>query len=59
MPLAFIEVKKPNNQEGITAEFQRINTIFANKRFWHKKSPPKWTNRKLNILNPRRWVLPV
>lgn len=27
MPLAFIEVKKPNNREGIIAERDRINTI--------------------------------
>ena len=33
MPLAFIEVKKPNNQEGILAERERINTRFKNKTF--------------------------
>ncbi len=33
LPLAFIEVKKPNNQEGIQAEFKRINTRFQNKKF--------------------------
>lgn len=33
MPLAFIEVKKPNNQEGILAERDRINTRFKNKKF--------------------------
>ncbi len=33
MPLAFIEVKKPNNQEGILAERDRINTRFINKKF--------------------------
>jgi len=33
MPLAFIEVKKPNNQEGILAERERINTRFQNKKF--------------------------
>ncbi len=34
MPLAFIEVKKPNNQEGVLAERDRINTRFKNKKFW-------------------------
>ncbi len=33
MPLAFIEVKKPNNQEGILAERDRINIRFKNKKF--------------------------
>lgn len=33
MPLAFIEVKKPNNEEGILAERDRINTRFKNKKF--------------------------
>ncbi|MCX6807271.1 MAG: DEAD/DEAH box helicase family protein [Patescibacteria group bacterium] len=33
MPLAFIEVKKPNNREGILAERNRINIRFANEKF--------------------------
>jgi type I restriction enzyme R subunit len=33
IPLAFIEVKKPNNQEGILAERDRINVRFKNKKF--------------------------
>jgi type I restriction enzyme R subunit len=33
MPLAFIEVKKPNNKDGILAERDRINTRFQNKKF--------------------------
>tara|TARA_B100000745_G_scaffold300167_1_gene253074 strand:+ start:341 stop:3340 length:3000 start_codon:yes stop_codon:yes gene_type:complete len=33
MPLAFIEVKKPNNKEGILAERNRINTRFQNHKF--------------------------
>ena len=33
MPLVFIEVKKPNNREGILAERDRINTRFKNKKF--------------------------
>ena len=33
MPLGFIEVKKPNNQEGILAERDRINIRFKNKKF--------------------------
>ena len=33
MPLAFIEVKKPNNHEGILQERDRINTRFKNKKF--------------------------
>lgn len=35
MPLVFIEVKKPNNREGILAERKRINRRFQNKKF-HK-----------------------
>ena len=35
MPLAFIEVKKPNNLEGIRAEHKRIQTRFENKKFRH------------------------
>lgn len=33
MPLVFIEVKKPNNQEGVLAERDRINTRFKNTKF--------------------------
>ncbi|NOZ45165.1 MAG: type I restriction endonuclease subunit R [Chlorobi bacterium] len=33
MPLVFIEVKKPNNRDGILAERDRINTRFQNKKF--------------------------
>ncbi|MGV8944873.1 MAG: type I restriction endonuclease subunit R [Lutibacter sp.] len=33
MPLVFIEVKKPNNKDGILAERDRINTRFQNKKF--------------------------
>ena len=33
MPLVFIEVKKPNNPEGVLAERNRINTRFQNKKF--------------------------
>ena len=33
LPLVFIEVKKPNNQDGILAERKRINTRFQNKKF--------------------------
>lgn len=33
MPLVFIEVKKPNNKEGILAERNRINTRFENSKF--------------------------
>src|SRR3989344_5757441 len=33
MPLIFIEVKKPNNQEGILAERNRINARFKNPKF--------------------------
>ena len=35
MPLAFIEVKKPHNPEGVLAERNRINTRFQNKKFRH------------------------
>ena len=33
MPLVFIEVKKPNNRDGILAERIRINDRFSNKKF--------------------------
>lgn len=33
LPLAFIEVKKPNNHDGMLAERERINTRFRNKAF--------------------------
>ncbi|MDC6466467.1 DEAD/DEAH box helicase family protein, partial [Flavobacteriaceae bacterium] len=33
MPLVFIEVKKPNNLEGIQAEHKRIRQRFENKKF--------------------------
>ena len=33
MPLSFIEVKKPNNRDGIIAERERINRRFQNKKF--------------------------
>ncbi len=33
MPLVFIEVKKPNNRDGILAEHKRIQTRFKNKKF--------------------------
>lgn len=33
MPLAFIEVKKPNNREGIIAERKRIEDRFKNRKF--------------------------
>jgi type I restriction enzyme R subunit len=33
MPLAFVEVKKPNNHEGILQERNRINARFKNKKF--------------------------
>lgn len=33
LPLVLIEVKKPNNKEGIIAERNRINTRLANKNF--------------------------
>ena len=33
MPLAFVEVKKPNNKDGVLDERNRINTRFQNKKF--------------------------
>jgi type I restriction enzyme R subunit len=33
MPLIFIEVKKPNNREGVLAERDRINNRFQNTKF--------------------------
>lgn len=33
MPLAFVEVKKPNNKQGVLAERSRMNTRFKNKYF--------------------------
>ena len=33
LPLAFIEVKKPNNRDGIIAERERINYRFQNRKF--------------------------
>lgn len=33
LPLVFIEVKKPNNQQGILAEQKRMNERIKNKRF--------------------------
>lgn len=33
MPLVFIEVKKPNNRDGIIAERERINRRFQNPKF--------------------------
>lgn len=33
MPLFFLEVKKPNNREGIHAEHKRIKTRFQNSKF--------------------------
>jgi type I restriction enzyme R subunit len=33
LPLVFIEVKKPNNSDGILAERNRINVRFKNKKF--------------------------
>ncbi|MCM4168048.1 hypothetical protein KCTC52924_01126 [Arenibacter antarcticus] len=33
MPLVFIEVKKPNNRNGVLAERDRINSRFQNKKF--------------------------
>ncbi len=33
LPLAFIEVKKPHNKQGVIAERKRINTRFKNKYF--------------------------
>lgn len=35
MPLVFIEVKKPNNQDSVLAEHKRIQTRFQNKKFRH------------------------
>ncbi len=33
LPLAFIEVKRPNNRDGILAEHKRMQTRFQNKKF--------------------------
>lgn len=33
IPLVFIEVKKPNNKDGILAEHKRMQTRFQNKKF--------------------------
>ena len=33
MPLVFVEVKKPNNREGVIAERNRIESRFQNKKF--------------------------
>lgn len=33
LPLVFIEVKKPNNQDGVLAERERINKRFKNQKF--------------------------
>ncbi|MGB3947827.1 MAG: type I restriction endonuclease [Bacteroidia bacterium] len=33
MPLVFIEVKKPNNKEGVIAERNRINARYQNRKF--------------------------
>lgn len=33
LPLVFIEVKKPNNREGVLAERNRINVRFKNRKF--------------------------
>ena len=33
MPLAFIEVKKPNNRDGVLDERERMNRRFKNKKF--------------------------
>ncbi|HET8885383.1 MAG TPA: type I restriction endonuclease [Salinimicrobium sp.] len=33
MPLVFVEVKKPNNREGVLAERKRIRSRFQNKKF--------------------------
>lgn len=33
MPLSFIEVKKPNNKDGVIAERERINVRFSNDKF--------------------------
>lgn len=35
LPLVFIEVKKPNNLDGIQAEHKRLQMRFQNKRFRH------------------------
>ena len=35
IPLVFIEVKKPNNLDGIQAEHNRIESRFKNKKFRH------------------------
>ena len=35
LPLAFIEVKKPNNKDGVLAERTRINKRFSNPKFRH------------------------
>ena len=35
IPLAFVEVKKPNNKSGIKAEYDRMNTRVQNKKFRH------------------------
>ena len=35
LPLVFIEVKKPNNLDGIQAEHNRIESRFKNKKFRH------------------------
>lgn len=33
LPLAFVEVKKPNNKDGIQAEYRRMNARSQNKKF--------------------------
>lgn len=33
IPLSFVEVKKPNNKNGIKAEYDRMNTRVQNKKF--------------------------
>ena len=33
LPVVFVEVKKPNNKDGVLAERKRINTRFSNKNF--------------------------
>ncbi|WP_292780308.1 type I restriction endonuclease subunit R [Methylophilus sp. UBA6697] len=35
LPLIFIEVKKPNNKDGVLAERERINRRFQNQKFRH------------------------
>lgn len=35
LPLIFIEVKKPNNRDGVLAERERINRRFQNQKFRH------------------------